>query len=184
MKVIFACVHNAGRSQMAAAFFNQYAQGASALSAGTAPADKVHDGVLQSMREVGIDLGAVKPQLLTAELARGADMLITMGCGEACPHVPGLKRDDWPLPDPAGRSREEVASIRDEIKRRVQDLLVSLGCLADRGAKMRLQVFEPPMCCSTGLCGPAVDPRLVALSADLYWPKHQGVGVYRYPLYP
>ncbi|HMY53836.1 MAG TPA: hypothetical protein PK671_12820, partial [Candidatus Obscuribacter sp.] len=94
MKVIFACVHNAGRSQMAAAFFNHFAdpERALALSAGTAPGDGVHACVLTSMQAVGLDLSSARPQLLTEELAKDADMLITMGCGEACPHVPGLKR--------------------------------------------------------------------------------------------
>ncbi len=125
MKVIFACVHNAGRSQMAAAFFNHFAdlERASALSAGTAPGDSVHACVLQSMQKVGIDLSGARPQLLTEALAQDADMLITMGCGEACPHVPGLKRDDWPLPDPKGKPEEEVAPIRDEIRERVLEFL-------------------------------------------------------------
>src|SRR5208337_849272 len=101
MKVIFACIHNAGRSQMAAAFFNEFADAskAQAISAGTQPGDRVHDGVLHAMKAVGIDLSNIKPQLLTDKLAQGADLLVTMGCGEACPFVPGLKRNDWPLPD-------------------------------------------------------------------------------------
>jgi arsenate reductase len=131
MKVIFACVHNAGRSQMAAAFFNKYADRskAQAISAGTQPADKVHDCVLQAMKKADIDLSSVKPQLLTDELAAGADLLITMGCGEACPYVPGLKREDWPLPDPKGKPDEEVCEIRDEIKARVLRLLNNLTAL-------------------------------------------------------
>ncbi len=136
MKVIFACVHNAGRSQMAAAFFNQLADPAKAqaVSAGTQPADKVHDCVLHAMRQAGIDLTDVKPQLLTEELVTGAGLLVTMGCGEACPYVPGLKREDWPLPDPKGKSDEEVCQIRDEIKTRVLKLLHDLNatnCCAD-----------------------------------------------------
>ncbi len=131
MKVIFACIHNAGRSQMAAAFFNKYADKAkaTALSAGTQPGDKVHDCVLQAMKEVDIDLSGVKPQLLTDELGAGANLLITMDCGEACPYVPGLKRADWPLPDPKGKSDNEVCEIRDEIKVRVLRLLNDLNAL-------------------------------------------------------
>ncbi len=131
MKVIFACIHNAGRSQMAAALFNQLADPskAQAISAGTQPAEKVHDCVLTAMKQAGIDLANVKPQLLTDELAAGADLLVTMGCGEACPHVPGLKRYDWPLPDPKGKSDDEVCKIRDEIKTRVLKLLHNLNAL-------------------------------------------------------
>ena len=131
MKVIFACIHNAGRSQMAAAFFNKHADNskAQAISAGTQPADKVHDCVLQSMKEAEIDLTGVKPQLLTDELAAGADLLITMGCGEACPYLPNLRREDWPLPDPKGKSDDEVCKIRDEIKVRVLRLLNNLNAL-------------------------------------------------------
>jgi arsenate reductase len=122
--VIFACVHNAGRSQMAAAFFNARARVARAVSAGTQPGERVHPEVVAAMHEVGIDLSDAKPQLLTDELARGATMLITMGCGEACPNVPGLKRDDWPLEDPKGKPVEKVREIRDEIRRRVVELLM------------------------------------------------------------
>jgi arsenate reductase len=123
--VVFACVHNAGRSQMAAAFFNEMANRASAraLSAGTRPADRVHSEVIEAMREVGIDLSTAAPRLLTQELVSGADLLITMGCGDECPVVPGLRRDDWPLPDPKGQPAARVREIRDEIRRRVQQLL-------------------------------------------------------------
>ncbi|HVV53281.1 MAG TPA: arsenate reductase ArsC [Polyangia bacterium] len=123
--VIFACVHNAGRSQMAAAWFNRLADPAEAraLSAGTAPGPRVHPEVAAAMQEVGIDLSAARPRLLTDELARGAHLLITMGCGEACPHVPGLARDDWPLEDPKGLPLERVREIRDQIRRRVLELL-------------------------------------------------------------
>ncbi len=129
MKVIFACVHNAGRSQMAAAFFNRFADSskAQAISAGTQPAEKVHDCVLRAMNEVGIDLANVKPQLLTDDLAAGTDLLVTMGCGEACPLVPGLKREDWPLTDPKGKCDDEVRVIRDEVKTRVRLLLQELN---------------------------------------------------------
>jgi arsenate reductase len=117
---------------MAAAFFNKFADAskAQAISAGTQPGDKIHECVLHVMSEVGIDLSSIKPQLLTDELAQGADLLITMGCGEACPHVPGLKRDDWPLPDPKGKSDDEVCIIRDEIRTRVMRLLQELGMQA------------------------------------------------------
>lgn len=124
-KVIFACVHNAGRSQMAAAFFNQLAdrEKAEAVSAGTEPGPRVHPEVLAAMQEIGIDLSNAKPQKLTEELARDAQLLITMGCGDKCPYVPGLRRDDWPLRDPKGQPMEEVRVIRDEIRCRVQSLL-------------------------------------------------------------
>jgi arsenate reductase len=123
--VIFACVHNAGRSQMAAAWFNLLADPAQAraVSAGTDPGERVHPEVLAAMREVGIDLADRKPQKLTEELARGAHMLVTMGCGEECPVVPGLKRDDWPLEDPKGKPIERVREIRDEVRARVLTLL-------------------------------------------------------------
>ncbi|HEY1985426.1 MAG TPA: arsenate reductase ArsC [Terracidiphilus sp.] len=123
--VIFACVHNAGRSQMAAAFFNQLADGgeAHAISAGTDPGARVHPEVLAAMQEIGIDLSRATPRKLTDELARDAQLLITMGCGDQCPHVPGLRRDDWPLRDPKGQPVEEVRRIRDEIRDRVQSLL-------------------------------------------------------------
>lgn len=123
---IFACIHNAGRSQMSAAFFNHLAdpQLAHAISAGTRPADHVHPVVVDAMLEVGIDLSDAKPQKLTAELAQDAEMLITMGCGDDCPYVPGLRRDDWPLPDPKGQNIETVRRTRDEIKERVSRLLV------------------------------------------------------------
>ena len=122
---IFACVHNAGRSQMSAAFFNQLVDPdlARGISAGTRPAEHVHPVVVDAMREVGIDLSNAKPQKLTAELAQNAEMLITMGCGDECPFVPGLRRDDWPLPDPKGQGIESVRQTRDEIKRRILQLL-------------------------------------------------------------
>jgi arsenate reductase len=125
-RVIFACVHNAGRSQMSAAFFNQFADPnrALAVSAGTQPAEHVHPVVVEAMLEVGIDLRNAKPQRLTAELAQNAEMLVTMGCGDECPYVPGLRREDWPLPDPKGQGIESVRQTRDEIRRRVLQLLV------------------------------------------------------------
>ena len=126
-RVIFACIHNAGRSQMAAAFFNQLADPklARAISAGTRPADHVHPEVLQTMREVGIDLSKAKPQRLTTEIAAGARHLVTMGCGEECPYFPGMKIQDWPLEDPKGKSLDHVRRIRDEIRDRVTQLLHS-----------------------------------------------------------
>jgi protein-tyrosine-phosphatase len=125
VKVIFACIHNAGRSQMAAAFFNQLADPtkAVAVSAGTDPGPRVHPEVLVAMQEIGIDLSNAKPQKLTEELARDAQLLITMGCGDKCPYVSGLRRDDWPLRDPKGQPVEEVRAIRDEIRDRVHSLL-------------------------------------------------------------
>jgi arsenate reductase len=127
--VIFACVHNAGRSQMAAAFLNDVADATKArgLSAGTQPGMRVHPEVVAVMEEAGIDLEGATPRLLTAELARGATLLVTMGCGDACPAVPGLRRDDWPLPDPKGRPLDEVRRIRDEIRRRVAALVEAEG---------------------------------------------------------
>jgi arsenate reductase len=127
--VIFACVHNAGRSQMAAAFFNALVDPARAraISAGTQPGDRVHPEVAAAMAELGIDLSAARPQKLTDELARGATLLITMGCGDACPYVPGLRRDDWPLPDPKGQPMERVREIRDQIEARVRALAADLG---------------------------------------------------------
>ncbi|HET6384176.1 MAG TPA: arsenate reductase ArsC [Armatimonadota bacterium] len=126
-KVIFACVHNAGRSQMAAAFFNALADPApaQAFSAGTDPAMSVHPEVVTVMKEVGIDLSTSKPRRLTPELAEDAELLITMGCGDECPYVPGLRRDDWPLPDPKGQPIERVREIRDTIRQRVETLLQS-----------------------------------------------------------
>lgn len=127
--VLFACVQNAGRSQMAAAWFNQLVDSskATAVSAGTAPGDRVHPEVVEVMKEVGIDLATMKPQFLSENLARSASMLITMGCGDACPVVPGLRRDDWPLEDPKGKAVERVRAIRDDIRKRVETLLEREG---------------------------------------------------------
>jgi arsenate reductase len=125
--VIFACVHNAGRSQMAAAFFNLLADPtkARAISAGTDPGPRVHPEVVTAMKEKGIDVSDAKPQRLTTDLATGAQLLITMGCGDACPVVPSLQRDDWPLSDPKGQSVERVREIRDDVEGRVRKLLAS-----------------------------------------------------------
>lgn len=127
--VIFACVHNAGRSQMAAAWFNALAdpRRARAVSAGTRPADHVHPEVVAAMREAGFDLSGARPQPLADVLAPGAALLVTMGCGEACPVVPGLRRADWPLPDPKGQPLERVRAIRDDVRRRVERLLDDEG---------------------------------------------------------
>ena len=127
--VIFACVHNAGRSQMAAAFFNQLAdpRKARALSAGTTPGDRIHPEVVAVMKEEGIDLRGARPQKLTSELAAEAQLLITMGCGDECPYVPGVRRDDWPLDDPKGQPVERVREIRDEIRARVEALVAQEG---------------------------------------------------------
>jgi arsenate reductase len=123
--VLFACVHNAGRSQMAAAFFNALAdpQKARAISAGTEPGDRVHPEVLDAMREAGIDLSSAVPRRLTPELASQAQWLITMGCGDQCPFVPGAQVDDWPIDDPKGKTRAEVTRIRDDIRGRVRALV-------------------------------------------------------------
>lgn len=132
-RVIFACVHNAGRSQMAAAFFTAIADPAKAeaTSAGTEPADRVHPGVVEAMREVGVDLSRTRPQLLTNELARRASLMVTMGCGESCPYVPGLRRDDWPVPDPENQPLSDVRRIRDDIRERVSRLVESRHWLPD-----------------------------------------------------
>lgn len=124
-RVVFACVHNAGRSQMAAAWFNQVADPAKAraISAGTQPSDHVHPVVVDAMKEKRIDLSKAEPQKLTADLAKGAALLITMGCGESCPYVPGVPILDWPLPDPKGQGIEPVRLIRDEVESRVRALI-------------------------------------------------------------
>jgi len=142
---LFACVHNAGRSQMAAAFFNLYAQpGCRAISAGTQPAQQVHSEVVAVMKEIGINLSAAKPQRLTEDLAGKAHVLITMGCGEACPFVPGLRVIDWALPDPKGQPLDAVRQTRDLIHEQVKALLRS----------------DCTDCCSDLIKGPA--PQVVA----------------------
>jgi len=127
--VLFACVHNAGRSQMAAAWFNELADPARAraVSAGTDPGSRVHPEVIAAMNEAGFDLSGAPTTKLTPELAAGASMLITMGCGDQCPVVPGVKRDDWPLDDPKGKPIEAVRAIRNEIRARVQELVERQG---------------------------------------------------------
>jgi arsenate reductase len=122
---LFACVHNAGRSQMAAAFFTALADPAKARarSAGTAPGERVHPEVVAAMREAGIDLSGAQPAKLTPDLAAEASLLVTMGCGDACPYVPGLRIEDWPLQDPKGQPPDVVHRIRDDIRARVIDLI-------------------------------------------------------------
>src|SRR5262249_35691928 len=123
--VLFACVQNAGRSQMAAAWFNLLTDPskARAASAGTRPANHIHPSVVAAMNEVGVDLARARPQLLTPDLASSAHWLITMGCGDECPVLPRVKRDDWPLDDPADLSLPQVRSIRDQIRRRVEEFV-------------------------------------------------------------
>jgi arsenate reductase len=127
--VLFACIHNAGRSQMAAALFNAESdpKKARAVSAGTEPGPRVHPEVVEAMKELGIDMAGIQPRKLTDELARQSSMLVTMGCGEACPHVPGLRRDDCPLEDPKGKPIERVRQIRDDVRRRVRLLIEQEG---------------------------------------------------------
>jgi len=127
--VLFACVHNAGRSQMAAAWFNRLADPAKAraISAGTDPGSRVHPEVIDAMNEVGVDLSKAVTTRLTTEVAQQAQMLITMGCGDQCPLVPGVRRDDWPLEDPKGKPIADVRAIRDDIRQRVEALLVEEG---------------------------------------------------------
>jgi arsenate reductase len=125
--VLFACVHNAGRSQIAAALFNKYADPskARAISAGTQPADRVHPEVVEAMRSRGIDLSQNRPQKLTPELASTAAWLITMGCGDECPVVPGARRDDWPIQDPKGQAPDTVDAIIKDLDDRVQSFVRS-----------------------------------------------------------
>jgi arsenate reductase len=128
--VVFVCVHNSGRSQMAEAFFNQIAEGkATAISAGTQPGDKVHPVVVEAMKEIGIDISGNKPKMLTLEMIEKADKMITMGCGAdaggLCP-AGFIETEDWALDDPKGKTISEVKIIRDEIKRRVSDLLAEI----------------------------------------------------------
>jgi arsenate reductase len=132
-KVVFACVHNAGRSQMAAAFFNAAADPfrARAVSAGTQPGARVHPEVVVAMREVGVDLSNARPRRLDDVLDASVRLLVTMGCGESCPVVPGIERMDWPLEDPKGKPMEKVCEIRDEIAQRVENLLSTQGWLRD-----------------------------------------------------
>jgi arsenate reductase len=133
VNVLFVCLHNAGRSQMSQALFERAAGGRhQARSAGTTPGERVHPAVVTVMDELGIDLSGGTPQLLTREMAEWADVVVTMGCGDACPFVPGVRYIDWELPDPAGRPIEEVRATRDEIARRVDGLLAELDAPGER----------------------------------------------------
>jgi arsenate reductase len=128
--VLFVCLHNAGRSQMSQALFEQAAHGRhTAASAGTTPAEHVHPEVVAVMRELGIDLADRQPQLLTDKLAEQSDIVVTMGCGDQCPYIPGRRYIDWDLPDPRGRPLDEVRTIRDEIARRVDSLICELNAV-------------------------------------------------------
>lgn len=126
-EVLFVCVHNAGRSQMAAALLDHHARGAVVVrSAGSAPADEINPAVVLAMREIGLDLSKEFPKPLTDDAVRACDVVVTMGCGDACPFYPGKRYLDWDLPDPAGRSVDRVREIRDQIDRLVRDLLAEL----------------------------------------------------------
>jgi protein-tyrosine-phosphatase len=124
---LFVCLHNAGRSQMSQALFERAAEGRHrALSAGTTPADRVHPEVVEVMRELGFELADREPKLLTHELAEQADVVVTMGCGDECPYVPGRRYVDWEFEDPKGRPLDEVRATRDDIDRRVRELVEEL----------------------------------------------------------
>jgi arsenate reductase len=124
---LFVCLHNAGRSQMSAALFERAAGGRHrALSAGTTPGERVHPEVVEVMREIGIDLSDRVPRRLTRDLAEGADVVVTMGCGDECPYIPGKRYIDWDLPDPKGRAIDEVRATRDDTARRVEALVAEL----------------------------------------------------------
>jgi arsenate reductase len=125
--VLFVCVHNAGRSQMAAAFLTTLSKGAIEVrSAGSQPAEQVNPAAVEAMAELGIDMSAEIPKVLTTEAVKESDVVITMGCGDTCPIFPGKRYEDWELEDPAGQGVEAVRPIRDEIKARIEDLIASL----------------------------------------------------------
>jgi arsenate reductase len=125
--ILFVCVHNAGRSQMAAAFARLLGgDRVDVLSAGSAPGERIHPGVAEAMAEIGVDLSRERPALLRPEAVRAADAVITMGCGDACPVFPGKRYEDWVVPDPAGKPLAEVRPVREEIRRRVERLLATL----------------------------------------------------------
>jgi arsenate reductase (thioredoxin) len=131
---LFVCLHNAGRSQMSQALFERAAEGRHrALSAGTTPGDRVHPEVVEVMRELGIDLADRIPKALTTELAEQADVVVTMGCGDECPYIPGKRYLDWDLEDPKGRPVDEVRATRDEIDRRVRELVEELDSVKPLG---------------------------------------------------
>ena len=126
-RVLFVCLHNAGRSQMSQALFERAADGShQAASAGTTPGDRVHDEVVAVMREIGIDLSERTPRLLTQDLVEWADVVVTMGCGDACPYIPGKRYVDWDLPDPKGLPQDDARRLRDEIDQRVRALEAEL----------------------------------------------------------
>jgi arsenate reductase (thioredoxin) len=126
-RVLFVCLHNAGRSQMSRALFERAADGRhEADSAGTQPAERVHPEVVEAMNELGVDLDGARPRKLSNEQAERADVVVTMGCGDECPYIPGKRYLDWDLPDPAGRPLDEVREIRDDIERRVRELVEEL----------------------------------------------------------
>lgn len=125
--VLFVCIHNAGRSQMAAGYLRHLGEGRiDVLSAGSAPADTINPAVREAMLEEGIDLSAEKPKILTTEAVKASDVVVTMGCGDTCPYYPGKRYEDWVLPDPAGQGVDAVRPIRDEIKARVEALIAEL----------------------------------------------------------
>ena len=127
-EVLFVCVHNAGRSQMAAALLDSRAEGkVHVTSAGSEPADRINPAVVEAMREIGVDLSKEFPKPLTNESVRAADVVVTMGCGDACPIYPGKRYEDWQVDDPSGRSLEEVRTIRDDLERRVSELVADLA---------------------------------------------------------
>ena len=129
-QILFLCVHNAGRSQMAAAFARQLGGERVVIhSAGSAPGESLNPAVVVAMSEVGLDITGESPRKLTDEMARGADVIVTMGCGDECPYYPGKRYDDWELTDPAGQPLEVVRGVRDDIRRRVGELLAELGAL-------------------------------------------------------
>jgi arsenate reductase len=127
-RVLFVCLHNAGRSQMSRALFERAANGRhQAESAGTTPAERVHPEVVTAMEELGIDVSGERPKRLTREMAERADLVVTMGCGDECPYIPGKRYLDWDLPDPKGKPVDEVRAVRDDIERRVRELVEELG---------------------------------------------------------
>jgi arsenate reductase len=127
-QVLFVCVHNAGRSQMAAAFLSRLGNGRiDVRSAGSTPAEEIHPVVVQAMEEVGIDLSAERPKRIDDDVVRASEVVITMGCGDACPIYPGKRYEDWQVEDPSGRSLQDVRGIRDDIERRVAELVSDLG---------------------------------------------------------
>lgn len=141
--VLFVCVHNAGRSQMAAGFLAHLSAGAIEVrSAGSVPADRINPVAVEAMAEVGIDIGAEQPKVLTEDAVAESDVVVTMGCGDACPYFPGTRYEDWKLDDPAGQGIESVRPIRDEIRARVETLVASLSDVGDAG--QAISGTQPP----------------------------------------